>query len=147
MARKDKNFTTLNMLVLCLIVVFVIFIAINFIFKPFDRQSPLIGDRVCGSLDDSLKNSCCADVHADDSVIACLGEWRYSDKCTFVCFSKAELNERNCVAGGGAWREFGNGCVDSCEAARNPMTGCTQSLTFGCDCENGCWNGESCEDN
>lgn len=47
----------------------------------------------------------------------------------------------------GSWREFPNGCADSCEYARNPeSTLCTQVITSGCNCDpNSCWNGQSCE--
>jgi len=57
--------------------------------------------------------------------------------------------ELECARVEGNWREFGNGCVDSCDLARNPETIlCIQALTYGCDCGPGrCWNGESCEEN
>lgn len=53
-----------------------------------------------------------------------------------------------CLDSGGTWREFSNGCVDSCDLARNVETiFCAQVFTFGCDCgSDECWNGESCED-
>ena len=59
--------------------------------------------------------------------------------------------ETACQDEGGTWKEFTNGCVDSCELARqdsdNPIM-CTEAITMGCDCgESECWNGEACEDN
>ena len=56
--------------------------------------------------------------------------------------------EQKCREVGGTWREFPDGCVDSCDAQRNPgAIVCTQAFTFGCDCpkQGECWNGESCE--
>ena len=59
--------------------------------------------------------------------------------------------EEKCSEGGGVWREFSNGCVDSCELERNPeIISCTQALTFGCDCGfDECWDfeNENCEEN
>lgn len=61
-----------------------------------------------------------------------------------------EINEQTrCVVEGGEWREFPNGCADSCALERNPeVVVCAQAFTYGCDCEEDmCWNGESCEAN
>lgn len=60
-------------------------------------------------------------------------------------------DEVKCQTSEGTWKQFTNGCVDSCELARqdadNPII-CTQATTMGCDCgENECWNGEACEAN
>lgn len=46
-----------------------------------------------------------------------------------------------CYNSGGTWASFSNGCVDSCEKARNPSILCTQAFTDGCDCgPDKCWN-------
>ena len=60
-----------------------------------------------------------------------------------------ELEQQLCEISGGIWKEFLNGCVDSCDLERNPeRITCIQALTFGCDCGNNmCWNGNSCENN
>jgi len=60
-------------------------------------------------------------------------------------------DETDCQTSGGTWKQFTNGCADSCELARqnskNPII-CTQATTMGCDCgEDECWNGEECEIN
>lgn len=59
--------------------------------------------------------------------------------------------DEKCVVNGGTWKEFSNGCVDSCELERNAAAIlCTQSFTYGCDCGNDmCWDAseERCEDN
>lgn len=54
-----------------------------------------------------------------------------------------EVKQRRvCVAGGGRWIEFANGCVDRC--GKSDM--CTQALTNGCDCGNTmCWDGYQCK--
>jgi len=50
-----------------------------------------------------------------------------------------------CERTGGVWRQFGNSCVDRCEAQFNPFTMCAMSLKFGCDCgENSCWDSGRC---
>ncbi|MBI1972516.1 hypothetical protein HYS50_00750 [Candidatus Woesearchaeota archaeon] len=49
--------------------------------------------------------------------------------------------EQLCAQAGGVWKEFPNGCVDSCELARIKNIACLQALTDGCDCgPNQCWN-------
>lgn len=68
----------------------------------------------------------------------------------FMGFALAD-EESDCQDSGGTWEQFTNGCVDSCELARessdDPIA-CTQAITMGCDCgEDECWNGEACEDN
>tara|TARA_Y100000310_G_C20658422_1_gene803282 strand:+ start:1795 stop:2073 length:279 start_codon:yes stop_codon:yes gene_type:complete len=60
-----------------------------------------------------------------------------------------EDSQQECKRVGGVWREFNNGCVDSCSLERRPKEiACTQAFTNGCDCgEDKCWNGETCEKN
>ncbi len=54
----------------------------------------------------------------------------------------------NCEANGATYKGFTNGCMDSCELARNPDIACTAVLTSGCDCgPEKCWNGFECETN
>ena len=60
-----------------------------------------------------------------------------------------EPDIEKCLNAKGIWKEFPNGCVDSCilERSKEPVF-CTQAFTFGCDCgEDKCWNGETCEEN
>jgi len=69
---------------------------------------------------------------------------------SIIGFALAD-EETDCQDSGGTWIQFTNGCVDSCELARqdsdNPII-CTQATTMGCDCgEDECWNGEECERN
>lgn len=53
-----------------------------------------------------------------------------------------------CLASGGSWKIFENGCVDSCYYAHNPLSNCTHTLTNGCDCgPDKCWDGEKCTPN
>lgn len=63
--------------------------------------------------------------------------------------STVNADQELCAQAGGEWKEFSNGCVDSCDYIRNvDNTECTAALTYGCDCgEDQCWNGSSCEDN
>ena len=54
--------------------------------------------------------------------------------------------EATCIEAGGTWKEFNNGCVDSC-ASQQPgePVACTQALKFGCDCgPTQCWSGQTC---
>lgn len=50
-----------------------------------------------------------------------------------------------CEQSKGVWREFGNGCVDECNAKFDQFSVCTQAATFGCDCgADRCWDGAAC---
>lgn len=50
-----------------------------------------------------------------------------------------------CEQKNGAWRAFGNGCVDECFVKFDKFAICTDAVTYGCDCGTGrCWNGETC---
>ena len=64
---------------------------------------------------------------------------------SFFIFKNSKTEEENlCEKSGGTWREFSNGCVDSCSAKGEDIF-CTQVLTMGCDCGvDRCWNGLSC---
>lgn len=54
-------------------------------------------------------------------------------------------NREICEKSKGMWREFGNGCADSCRAKLDRFTMCTMSITYGCDCgENRCWENNKC---
>ena len=56
--------------------------------------------------------------------------------------------EKECERIGKEWKEFSDGCVDSCEKERESSVLCTTVLTDGCDCgSDQCWNGRTCEDN
>ncbi len=78
-----------------------------------------------------------------------------SNKITFKAIDNSEdsgngntAGQERCTTTGGTWKEFSNGCRDSCRYARSPDILCTQAFTMGCDCgEDECWNGEECEDN
>lgn len=56
---------------------------------------------------------------------------------------------QRCSSQGGNWREFSDGCADSCEKARDPYgIMCTQAITLGCDCgPDKCWDGQQCAQN
>ncbi len=50
-----------------------------------------------------------------------------------------------CESAKGVWRQFGNGCTDSCESKLNEFSICTQAITYGCECGKGrCWDGDTC---
>lgn len=54
----------------------------------------------------------------------------------------------SCVASGGRWNTFPNGCADTCAYAENPLLMCTQVITDACDCgPDACWSGSSCVTN
>ena len=54
-------------------------------------------------------------------------------------------DRETCEKDRGVWREFGNGCADSCEAKFDKTSICTQAITYACECgKNKCWNGERC---
>ena len=51
----------------------------------------------------------------------------------------------NCQISKGVWREFGNGCVDSCKSKMDRIMICSMAITYGCDCgKESCWDGEIC---
>lgn len=68
---------------------------------------------------------------------------------TYTITGTSSTQQQLCLQSGGVWREFTDGCVDSCEYAANPGgTACTTVLTMGCDCGRlQCWNGNSCINN
>ncbi len=50
-----------------------------------------------------------------------------------------------CDENKGVWREFGNGCADSCYSKFDKYSICTQELVFSCDCGQGrCWANNKC---
>lgn len=52
--------------------------------------------------------------------------------------------EQQCVAAGGTWKQFSNGCVDSCNAKIPGQSVCTQAFTNGCECgTTQCWDHET----
>lgn len=61
-------------------------------------------------------------------------------------FRSTTFDQRTiCEKDQGVWREFGNGCVDSCRSKFNKFTMCTSALTYGCDCgTNRCWYDGKC---
>lgn len=53
-----------------------------------------------------------------------------------------------CLRGGASISTFPNGCQDSCDIRTNPLTMCTQAISYGCNCGNSkCWNGKKCINN
>lgn len=50
----------------------------------------------------------------------------------FENFEKRE----ECLAAGGVWRQFGNGCADNCLAKFDKFSFCTMVVTYDCDCGN-----------
>lgn len=90
---------------------------------------------ICRTFPVNDRNSCCQNLEE--------GEGIYFNDETGNCeqiLPPGPLDEltaeMNCEANlGGEWREFSNGCVDSCDYQRNPGDIlCTQAFTFGCDC-------------
>jgi len=148
-------------IIYALIVVLLLFTGAIYYYKnqsDVGRRTNLVGDAVCGNLlSEETQDACCAEAHKDDVTILCVGNWQYIEEesiCRYVCGGRDlwEDPRYQCTRTGGAggeWKEFSNGCVDSCDLARNPeIISCTQALTNGCDCgPDRCWNGESCEDN
>lgn len=54
---------------------------------------------------------------------------------------EAEKKKQLCEQKKGVWKEFKNGCVDSCSSKVSTMSMCTSALTFGCECgETKCWD-------
>lgn len=50
-----------------------------------------------------------------------------------------------CESSKGVWRQFGNGCGDSCISKFDKFSVCTQALVFACDCGRGrCWDDKKC---
>ena len=54
-------------------------------------------------------------------------------------------NREICEKDKAVWREFGNGCVDSCRAKFDRFSMCSAALTYACDCgRNRCWYDGRC---
>lgn len=68
--------------------------------------------------------------------------------CRCLPFNEEPEPLHNCQTSGGTWKEFKNGCADTCAYNADPSQMCTESLTYSCDCSPGrCWNGTGCEQN
>lgn len=71
-------------IIILIIILFIIF----FVWKYRDL---FFGERVvkvenCGTLDkQELRDECCAVKYRDQLHIQCVGDWRYTDECEFVC--------------------------------------------------------------
>lgn len=58
-----------------------------------------------------------------------------------ITASNEVTEEQACVNASGTWKQFNNGCVDSCAYALDPQMNCTQAITNGCDCGGSrCWD-------
>lgn len=68
---------------------------------------------------------------------------------TFTIAGTGSTVQQRCFESGGTWREFTNGCADSCEYAADPGgVACTTVITASCDCGTlQCWNGNTCTSN
>lgn len=50
-----------------------------------------------------------------------------------------------CEENKGVWRQYGDGCVDECQAKLDQFLICTSAITYGCDCGFGrCWDEDKC---
>ena len=50
-----------------------------------------------------------------------------------------------CEKSNGIWREFGDGCANSCQAKFDQYLVCTRKLVYACDCgDNACWQDDKC---
>ena len=127
-----------------------------------DGSNIITNDKDCARFNTlEEKDSCCAELHRNDAHILCIGDWVFTDDkiCVYQCGGRIseehleltyeEYAKIECDSVGGTWTVFNDGCVDSCEKARNPSgIFCTQAFTFGCDCGiDKCWNRETCEEN
>jgi hypothetical protein len=75
---------------------------------------------------------------------ACAGAPVTSESDSRIPSARSEKEE--CLASGGLWQMFNNGCQDSCDYRRGEVTMCTQIQKLGCYCKgNRCWNGARCE--
>ena len=55
-----------------------------------------------------------------------------------------DTQKSSCSNSGGTWKEFPNGCADSCYGTSTPAV-CTSVITESCDCgQDKCWNGSQC---
>lgn len=102
-----------------------------------------------GECEDSDGNTVCTQIY--DPVCAWKDNQRkdYGNECIAKTDGasspvKGKCPQTVCKDSGGLWRQFNNGCVDSCSNVDGSML-CTQAFTFGCDCgSDKCWNGDSC---
>jgi len=59
----------------------------------------------------------------------------------FTVVDNNQTEPQACIAAGGTWEEFSNGCADKC----NSGPYCTQVITQGCNCPGtACWDGTKC---
>lgn len=61
-------------------------------------------------------------------------------------FRHTSFDDRaNCEDEKGTWREYGDSCVDLCEAKLDRFMICASAITYGCQCGKGrCWDGNHC---
>ncbi len=133
--------------------VFLILMAGYFVFNNdnLGKRTNIVGEGVCGSYPYQYdRDICCTSLHSRDEPKDCFGGWKYfeeNESCSYVCGDEVDLIEE-CILLGGTWREFSNGCVDSCSYERNEEVFCSQAITEGCDCGiDMCWNGKECVSN
>lgn len=56
--------------------------------------------------------------------------------------------KKDCEMAGGRWREFSDGCGDSCALLKGQEIACTMAMTMACDCgSDKCWDGQRCVPN
>jgi len=154
MKIKNKLNNKKIMISVILVVLAAILFIVSFYIQPEEKcgyHAAGIGydesycDKSCNSIDDCKfvcgcgainKNEICSSPGvevdcAEPSRIKCI-----SGEC--ISFTEQQVCENQ----GGEWKQFNNGCMDSCEYRRNPTNVmCTQALTFGCECgPDRCWN-------
>jgi len=55
-----------------------------------------------------------------------------------------DFKKAHCEDMGGVWKNFGNGCADSCRKHEEEMVMCTMAFVWACDCGEGkCYDSEA----
>jgi len=99
-----------------LIFVFLVAASAYYFTAPSDdyQRGNLVGDGVCGNIgSEEGRNECCAEAHAGDVVIQCVGGWKYivnGNICAYVCEVECTEDVRICDDGSSVVRNSSKGC-------------------------------------
>ena len=111
------------MLLSILVLLLLVALAVYYLYYQKDeRNSSLIGDKVCGSpLSERAQDACCYNAHKGEAVVTCVGQWRYvngEDRCQFVCNGSTpacSAEVKVCPSGFSVSRNATNECLfDAC---------------------------------
>src|SRR3989344_6094961 len=75
--------------ILAMVFVVLVIIAAYYVINQSQRESNLIGDKICGNLESQdARDACCLNIHKDDTIIVCSSTVEYvyfNNTCKFEC--------------------------------------------------------------